>query len=503
MNQRKLGVILSYASMGITILSNFIYVPILLHFVSQEEYGVYQIMGSMIAYLAVMDFGLSNTIIRYYSGCLAHQDEKGKENVLAISSIIYGGIAVIATVVCIGAYQFIDVFYNSSLTAYELTLAKQIYVILAINVVLSIPSHIFSAVIQSHEKFVFYKGIVIVQAILQPIIIIAVMYQNPNVVYIAMIQMVLNVCVIVCNIFYCMKKIHIKIKLHFWDKDMLKEMLGFAFFIFLGTIVDQVNLKTDQMILGAVIGAGAAAVYSISSQLQMAFMNFSTCINNVFLPRISMLAAQNDDMKALNELFIKVGRIQLYVILYIYGGFLVLGELFITKVWVGEAYKDAYWFTVIVMTSIIIPLSQNTGIFILQAKNKHAFRSILYTIFAVIHFGAAIILAKCWGGIGCALAMAATQVIGNTIIINIYYKKKIGINVEKYYYNLIKMLPFFVVSIGVGIICKQILNYSLINFILIGVIYSVVYVLLFIKFVFNDYEKQLVFKYIRKKDSKR
>ena len=248
MNQRRLGVVLSYISMGITILSNFIYVPVLLSFVTKEEYGVYQIMGSMIAYLSVMDFGLSNTIIRYYSRCLAKKDEKGKENVLAISSIIYGGIAVIAIGVCVGAYQFIEVFYGGSLTAYELSLAKQIYVILAINVVLSIPSHVFSAVIQSHENFVFYKGIVIIQAILQPIIIIAVMCQNPNVVYIAMIQMTLNVCVIACNIIYCIKKIHIKIKLHFWDKAMLKEMLGFAFFIFLGTIVDQVNLKTDQMI---------------------------------------------------------------------------------------------------------------------------------------------------------------------------------------------------------------------------------------------------------------
>ncbi len=500
MSQRKLGVILSYVSMGITILSNFIYIPILLHFVSQEEYGVYQIMGSMIAYLSVMDFGLSNTIIRYYSRCLVQKDEKGKENVLAISSIIYGGIAIIAIIVCIGVYQFIEIFYDSSLTAYELSLAKQIYVILAINVVLSIPSHVFSAVIQSHEKFVFYKGIVIIQAILQPIIIIAVMCRNPNVVYIAVIQMILNVSVIICNVFYCFKKIHIKIKLHFWDKLMLKEMLGFSFFVFLGTIVDQINWKTDQMILGAVRGAGMAAIYSISAQLQMAFMNFSTAINNVFLPRISMLAAQSDDMTELNNLFIKVGRIQLFIILYIYGGFLILGEPFITQIWVGEEYKEAYWFTVIVMTSIIIPLSQNTGIFILQAKNKHAFRAVLYTIFAIFHLGAAVILARYWGGIGCALAMAVTQVIGNTIIINIYYKKKIGISIGKYYINLLKMIPLFLMSVTVGIICREWLPYNLFVFLLIGVIYTIVYWFAFIRFIFNSYEKNIIYKFIRKKE---
>ena len=231
----------------------------------------------------------------------------------------------------------------------------------------------------------------------------------------------------------------------------------------------------------------------------MAFMNFSTAINNVFLPRISMLAAQSDDMTELNKLFIKVGRIQLFVILYIYGGFLVLGEPFITQIWVGEEYKDAYLYTAIVMTSIIIPLSQNTGIFILQAKNKHAFRAVLYTVFAAIHLGVAIIMAKYFGGIGCALTMAITQVIGNTIIINIYYKRKIGINIEKYYVNLAKMIPFFAISVIVGMICKKFLTYSLLNFILIGIIYSVVYGFGFIKFIFDDYEKQLVSRFISKR----
>ena len=66
-NQRISGIVLSYISLGINTIVNLIYVPVLLHFLGKSEYGLYQLMGSFIAYFSIMDFGLSNTVIRYFS----------------------------------------------------------------------------------------------------------------------------------------------------------------------------------------------------------------------------------------------------------------------------------------------------------------------------------------------------------------------------------------------------------------------------------------------------
>ena len=49
MNQRKAGVILSYINMGTNALIGFIYIPLLLAFLTKEQYGLYQLVGSMIA----------------------------------------------------------------------------------------------------------------------------------------------------------------------------------------------------------------------------------------------------------------------------------------------------------------------------------------------------------------------------------------------------------------------------------------------------------------------
>ena len=88
-NQRISGIVLSYISLGINTVVNLIYVPVLLHFLGKSEYGLYQLMGSFIAYFSIMDFGLSNTVIRYFSKYKALNETDKMENVLAMAQKIY------------------------------------------------------------------------------------------------------------------------------------------------------------------------------------------------------------------------------------------------------------------------------------------------------------------------------------------------------------------------------------------------------------------------------
>ena len=79
MNQRTAGVILSYIKMFLSGAVNLVYVPLLLFFLTKEEYGLYQLVGSVIAYLALMDFGLADTVTRYYANYAARKDTETDE----------------------------------------------------------------------------------------------------------------------------------------------------------------------------------------------------------------------------------------------------------------------------------------------------------------------------------------------------------------------------------------------------------------------------------------
>ena len=67
-SQRKIGAILGYLNIILRTAVNFIYIPLLLYYIGKEEFGLYQLIGSLIACFIVMDFGLSDMVVRFFSG---------------------------------------------------------------------------------------------------------------------------------------------------------------------------------------------------------------------------------------------------------------------------------------------------------------------------------------------------------------------------------------------------------------------------------------------------
>ena len=86
--QRKIGAVLGYLNIILRTLVNFIYIPLLLYYIGKEEFGLYQLIGSLIAYFVVMDFGLSDMVVRFYVRYITQKDDVGAENILAISQRI-------------------------------------------------------------------------------------------------------------------------------------------------------------------------------------------------------------------------------------------------------------------------------------------------------------------------------------------------------------------------------------------------------------------------------
>jgi len=491
MNQRKFGAILSYVSMGINSVIGFIYIPMLLIFLSKGQFGLYQLIGSIIAYMTIMDFGLANTVTRYYSRYLAHNDNNGKENILAISTILYSIIAILVIIIGLGVLHYALPLYKNTLSLQDLQTAKIIFIIMLINLAVIIPSHIFTAVINAHERFIFARCVTISNTILQPVFVLFILNFKATVIALVLVQTLCNMFVVLVNMYYCFKKLNIKIKLHFWNQSLVKEVLIFSLFIFLAMIMDQVYWKTGQIILGAVKGTEAVAVYSIAIYLSMAYMNFSTGISSVFLPKLSEISAKTEDMTEINSIFIKTGRIQFLIMSLILSGFILYGKQFILF-WVGDSFADAYLYSVILMIGLFIPLIQNTGIAILQAKNKHAFRSIIFFIIAVINVVVSIPMAKQYGGLGCAITTTICLLLGQGFIINVYYKL-IGIDIIYFFKNILKMSVTIIIIFIIGYVINTHMSESTPFFFIFKII-SFIFIFIFFvwKFAMNDYEKKLI-----------
>lgn len=139
----------------------------------------------------------------------------------------------------------------------------------------------------------------------------------------------------------------------------------------------------------------------------------------MFLPRVSELFHRNHDLKAMSDLFIKFGRLNCLLLMFVLCGYAIFGLDFISM-WVGDGYSDAYLIALIVMIPFTIDLIQNLGLTILQVTNQYYFRGgyvpCCRHLERVSHF----FLLYIWGLPGAAVSTAIAMFIGNGLIMNWY-----------------------------------------------------------------------------------
>lgn len=498
MNERKIGIVISYLNIILHAVIGFIYVPLLLHYIGKSEYGLYQLIGSFIAYFSIMDFGLTAAVVRFYAKYKAVNDNLGMENILAVAARGYGIIALILFIAGVICYINLDVIFAASMTIAELATAKTLFLLLLFNIVITLTTMMFRAVINANEKFLFLKGTETLQMVLQPVLVVLILQQYPSAVAVAIVQTFLNICLIIARVYYCFIKLKIKIKFHYLDKQLLNDIKKLALSVFVVVLIDQVFFKTNQIILGIVSGTAAAAVYSISSLIYMNYMALSTAISGVYLPHVTEIVAKNEPVKKLSDLFIKIGRYQYYLLALVASGFIIFGRDFI-NIWAGKDFEESYWITLLIIIPFTIDLIQNIGLSIMQAQNRYDFRAKVYFAMGLFNLCLAIPLAKHYGGIGCAFATGLSMFLGNGLIMNWYYRKVTKLDILRFWKEIGK-ISIYVMSltlVGYGLYNYQNVD-SITEFIIAIAVYTVIYSFVIYTFCMNLSEKEKVAKFLIK-----
>ena len=500
---RKIGAILSYASIILNTIIQLIYTPFLIKKLGQSEYGLYSLVNSVIGYLTILDLGFGNAIIVYTSKYRAQKKYEEEKKMHGMFFLIFCIIGLIVGICGIVLYFNVDKLFGATMTYNELHKAKIMMLILTFNLVISFVFNIYSCILNAYEKFVYQKLISILNTILKTLIMVPLLFMGFKSIAMVLVITVLNIMVLLSNYFYCKTKLKINIKYRGFDNTIFKMIFSYSIWIFFGIIVDKINWSVDQFVLGAVAGTIAVSVYSVASQINSLFINLSTAISGVLLPKISKMIAKNATNEEVTKEFIKVGRIQYLLIFMMASGLILFGkDFFIT--WVGKEYIESYYISLILTIPLCIPLIQNLGISIMQAKNMNKFRSILYLIIAIANIFISIPLAKRYEGIGSAIGTAISLIIGNGLIINIYYYKKVGIDVIKFWKEIIKMtIPNIIPIVIILFVMRYTTMTGYLSVIVYGTIYSILYFIVNYFITMNNYEKDFVNKILKRLKIKR
>lgn len=502
MSQIKKGAILSYISIGLTNVIGLVITPFIVKSLGDSEYGLYSLIGALIGYLTVMDLGLNNTIIRYVSKFRAEKDIEGEQQFLGTTMIIYFFISFL--VLCVGLLFYINLerMFGQSLTAVELRKSKTMMIILIINLMISLPGGSFNAICNAYENFVFPRILSIVRYISRSILVYIILKMGADSIGLVILDTIISVLAILVSMLFVVKRIKVTFKFSGFEKKTFSNIFSYSIWIFIFAMISQMQWKGGQFVIGARLDTVSVGIYAIGILLGTYYSTFSGAISSLFLPRATQMAVSNASPRELTDMMIKIARFSAFALIIVFVGFLFLGRDFII-LWLNKNYSDAYYISLIVMVGYTIPLLQNFGNSLLEAKKLFKFKALVYLVSLGTGTALSMLFVKD-NGIIAVIAIIVVFWIIAQIVMNVFFSKVLNLQIGYFFKELSKGLTIvFALSCVMGYLVNLIpLEINWLSFSIKAFTLVISYILLLYNFGMNNIEKAItisMFDKFRKK----
>jgi O-antigen/teichoic acid export membrane protein len=433
-NQEKIGLILIYIQFILNIVVGFILTPILINAIGIEEYGLYLLVGSLVGYLTIADLGLNSTVVRFVAKYRINKESFSLSKFLGTIFIFY--LLILFVLLIIGQIIFnnLSLFINNYFL-YENTV-NFVFIYLFINAFFSLPLGVFPSIIEGFGYFSITKSVRIIQLSTRALLIafFLINFSFIGIVEIVLFDTLLSFIFSLYFVLYSFLKLKIHISFNDINFLLIKNVIGFSFFIFILALVNQFFWKIGQIILGLNNSLSEIAVYGIAILLITYVIEITTSISQLLMPRITSYVFPFNKSK-LTEIFIIVGKFQFFLLSLIFIGFLILGKDFVF-LWLGNDFLKVYEYVLLLIFAISLQSILTVGTSILKAMNLHKFQSIIYLFSSLVFIFLSFILSINFGGYGLIISSIISIFFVQSLLMIFLFKENLKLNI----FYILKMI---------------------------------------------------------------
>lgn len=277
---------------------------VVLRVLGVDDYGIYNVVGGVVTMFSLISSALSSSIQRFLTFELGHGDKDKLRRIFstAINIQIVLAFLIVFLIETLGLW-FVN--YKMNIPENRVYAANWVLHGSALAFAVSLMNVPYNALIVAHEKMSAFAYISIIEVSFK-LGIVYLLYISPidKLVLYSILQAVvmLIICVIYC--FYCIHNFSEARYHRVHDKELVKEMFGFAGWNFFTNGAYLFNTQGVNIAINMFFSVGINAARGIATQVQSAFMqfvdNFSTALN----PQITKLYASGN----INEMVSLVNR---------------------------------------------------------------------------------------------------------------------------------------------------------------------------------------------------
>ncbi|PWJ61059.1 MULTISPECIES: lipopolysaccharide biosynthesis protein [unclassified Fibrobacter] len=415
---------------------------VVLRVLGAEEYGLYNVIGGIIAMFGFLNGAMTNTTSRYITFFLGQKNFKRLSDVFSMSFIIHATIALIIILLgeTIGLWYLYEKLvipdgrFQAAFWLYQLSIAS------AVIGILYVP---FNATIIAHEKMSAFAYISILDAILKLSIVFALIHAPyDKLIFYGVLIFFVQIIDIAIYFGYCKIKFK-ETKLHFyWDSRLFKEMFGFAGWSLLGNFSFFFFNQGINLMLNAFCGPAVNAARGIAVQVDGVIKNFASNVQTAINPQIIKSYAENNHERMFTLVFAS-SRFCFYL-LFVLSLPVMVEASSILQLWLGQVPDHTVNFIRITLANVILDAIVNpmftTNLATGKVKIYHICISIIsYGFMPITYFAIKYSLLP-ESVFVCTLSCTVIGIIARIFII----KSQVGMPISTYMKKV--LLPIFIVT---------------------------------------------------------
>lgn len=329
---------------------------VILHALGVEDYGVYQVVGGMVAMFSVISAALSSAISRFITFELGKSNYDKLNKIFATSVIIQ---IIISLIVLVLAEIFGIWFMENKMQIPEGRMFAAQWVLqcslvtFCINL-LSVP---YNACIIAHEHMKAFAYVSILEALLKlGICFLIGISPFDRLISYAVLLMLLSLLIRSVYAVYCHRHFEeSRVRLAF-DKPIFKEMFGYAGWSFVTNTINVFNNQGLTLLINVFFGVTFNAARGVASQVENSVNQFVNSFTTAINPQITKSYA-NDDLNGMYGLVCRGAKFSYFLMLLMALPIIAESEV-ILHIWLKDVPQKA---VILVQLSLIMGLLDSIG----------------------------------------------------------------------------------------------------------------------------------------------
>lgn len=289
---------------------------VVLNALGVEDFGIYNVVGGVVAMFSVVSASLSSSISRFITYELGKGNQENLNKIFSSAVTIQIGLAgiIILLAETIGIW-FLNVKMN--IPEIRMEAANWVFQFSILTFAINLISVPYNASIIAHEKMSAFAYISILEAIGKlAIAYLIVVSPMDKLIFYAILMCIVALIVRFTYGNYC-KRHFSECTYHFiWDKQLLKQMFSFAGWNFIGAssvvLRDQGGNIIINLFCGPSVNAARSIAFQVSNTINQFVTNFMTALN----PQITKSYATANKEYMMTLIF-KGARFSFYMLLFI------------------------------------------------------------------------------------------------------------------------------------------------------------------------------------------